>query len=679
MRKFVVLLLVAMLLAPPLVGTSAQAAPPICTPGALPPGGNGCIPTPQECATGLYNGYWEGGHPERFADCTGYLDPITGRGHVVSYVGGDLRIPCGAIIANDRMQLGGWGDPNRCPPASAEPGYGVKGRAYHEPVSSSRGVVASFSGLASRAGVDVLDAGGNAVDAAIATVFAIGVARPESCGIGGGGFLVYRGADGETAALDFRESAPAAFDKNTLAVEGINKKGTGHLVVGVPGTVAGMAAASERYGALPWADLLAPATKLAKEGVPVTSEISDLMFVHEARLNRFPETKEIYLKDGLAFPPTPISKPEDFVQSDYAASLRAIAEKGPDVFYKGDIAKLIVEEMKRSAASGVAGGQGVMTMDDLANYSAVWRTPLTGKYRDAQLVTMPPPTSGGIFTLEVLNLLEGFDLPKMKHSSADHLHLFAEAQKIAWADRNAYVADPGFVDVPTAELTSKKYADERRSEIKRDQAGTYEAGSLGATAGTSSATGTQNTNTTHVSVIDAAGNAVAVTCTIEQPFGSGVVALGTGFLLNNQLTDFDGPGTANEPAAGKRPRSSTSPTIVVLRGRPILVVGGVGGPAIPMGVTMTVSNMVDFAMDVAHAVDAARLDERTCCTMLLEASRVPAGEIAELERRHHTIERAGEYHFQPTLTAAGVNRETGARIAVSDPRSNGEPAAQLPN
>jgi len=478
----------------------------------------------------------------------------------------------------------------------------VEGSRYEEAVRSGGGVISTESTAASKAGLQVLDAGGNAMDAAVTTAFALGVTRPQSCGVGGGGFLVYRDASGETAALDFRETAPAAITPETFAGQGLHKTFTGHTTVGVPGTVAGMQAALESYGTISLADAIAPAAQLAREGFEVPESLSEEMGNQGSRLRLFPETREQFLVSGEEpYPPGSI-----LVQPELAETLDLIAREGPDAFYKGEIADRIVEDMQN--AGDLEGDEGLMTGEDLAGYRAVWREPLIGDYRGREILAMPPPTSGGIAVIEMLNILEGFDLAAEGQSSAESLHLLAEAQKLAFADRDERVADPDFEDVPTEELTDEAYAESRRAEINPEKAGSYGAGDLGE-AETSSGSGEDTGgSTTHLSVIDAAGSAVALTCTIEQTFGSAVVAPGTGILLNNELTDFGEPGSANEPEGGKRPRSSISPTIVVEDGIPVLVVGAAGGAQIIMGSLLAVVNTVDYGLDPARAIDAERID-----------------------------------------------------------------------
>src|SRR3954454_21154742 len=428
-----------------------------------------------------------------------------------------------------------------------------EGSMYKPATRAAGGIVASESPLASAIGKSALDRGGNAIDAAASMVFGLNVVRPQSCGIGGGGFMVYRAATGETAALDFREAAPAAYTKTTLSRPGKHTGFTGHLTVGVPGTLAGVAAALQRYGTISLADAIEPARKLAEKGFPVPDSLSQAMAQHEGRLRQYQAAADQFLVGGAAPYPTGST----LVQPDLAKTLALIQRDGPDALYRGAIGKLIVDDMR--SAPEPPTDTGVMTMADLNAYQAKWRDPLLGSYRGRDVIAMPPPTSGGVATLEMLNLLEGFNLPAARQSSADELHFIGESEKIAWADRNRWLADSDKVNVPTAGLISKAYAAKRRAEIDPRQAKSYSAGQPdGAPPGARPAGGDANPSgsTTSLSVIDNAGDAVALTCTIEQTFGSAVVAPGAGFLLNNELTDFSGPGTANEPGPGKRPRSS---------------------------------------------------------------------------------------------------------------------------
>lgn len=555
----------------------------------------------------------------------------------------------------------------------AVPASSGEGSQFRPPVRSDGGVVAAESMPAARAGVAVLDRGGNAIDAAVASVFALGVSRPQSCGIGGGGFLVYRSASGETATLDFRETAPAAVTPQVFQGAGIYGEFTGHKTVGVPGIVAGMWKALARYGTIDWADAIAPAARLAREGTTVPQTMSTSMAQNAQRLRKFPAAANVYLIGGVS----PYPAGSTLVQPDYADSLSLIAKRGPAAFYRGRIARLIVEDMRDSQSSPYPGDEGLMTRADLASYRAKWRTPLMGTYRGRQIVAMPPPTSGGIAILEMLNLLEGYPMRSFGHSSADHFHFMAESQKIAFADRGEYVADPDFVNVPTQRLIGKSYADRRRDEIKRFRAQeSYPPGSFGRGGERERGSRNRQGSTSHLSVIDRWGNAVAVTCTIEQEFGSAVVAPGTGFLLNNELTDFEDPGTANQAEGGKRPRSSMSPTIVAQDGRPVLVTGGAGGIRIIMGVLHAIVNRIDYRMDVAHAIDAERIDALQGLPLEIEDARVSPAAQTELQRRGHQLLRRGEYSLRPKVQGAATNLGTGRRAASSDSRSDFGSAGQ---
>jgi gamma-glutamyltranspeptidase/glutathione hydrolase len=579
------------------------------------------------------------------------------------------------VVAAVLLEYGGGGGPAA--------GYGVPGSRYRPGVTSPYGAVVSASPDASAAGIEMLAQGGNAVDAAVATVFAVGVAAQESCGIGGGGFLLYRGADGTAAVVDFRETAPASLPAEFETLPR-RFRGTGHQVVGVPGTVAGMAAVLERFGSKPFGRVLGPAIELAERGIRLSPRQVEVLEGARERLAVYDASRAVYLDRGEVPKAFPQGPPR--MMGDLARTLRVLADEGPDTFYRGRIAAAVAAEMDRWRGPGIPEGErAVMTAADLAAYRPVWREPLRGTYRGREVLAVPPPTAGGIIVLEVLNLLEGFDLPARRHTdfrpgSANHLHVLAEAKKIAAADRDAYVGDPAFVTVPADRLISKGYADERRGGVDLVRAGDHGAGSFPGVTPRPAGGARPGASTHHVSVVDAAGNAVSVTCTVEQRYGSAVVVPGTGILLNNQLTDFDGPGTANEAAPGKRPRSSMSPVIVVDGRRPALVLGAPGGPRIPMGVATVISNVVDFGMAPARAVDAARVEAERCCTIELEDLRVPEREQDELVRRGHTIDRRGEYHplFVPLVQVAGIGPD-GRRFAASDPRyDRGDAALTTP-
>jgi gamma-glutamyltranspeptidase / glutathione hydrolase len=353
------------------------------------------------------------------------------------------------------------------------------------------------------------------------------------------------------------------------------------------------------------------------------------------------------------------------VQPDLAASLRRIIRGGRRAFYEGTIARRIVRDMR--APRPDTQDPGLLTLRDFANYRAKWRTPLSGTFRGRTVHAMGPPTSGGVAILQMLRMLEPFDLRTLGTTSTQAIHLVAEAQKLAFADRAQYLADPDFVRQPLAGLLSPAYLESRRQQINQERAGSYGPG-----VPPENPTGT----TTHISVIDSVGNAVAITCTNEQEFGSAVVAPGTGILLNNELTDFGAPGTANEPAPGKRPRSSMSPTIVEQSGQPVLVTGGAGGARIIMGVLHSILRTAEFGESLAQAVDAERWDNLGTNRLNIEEARIHPGVLAELEGRGHTLVREGEYGVRPRIQLAGVDLATRDKVAVSDSRSDQGSLAQ---
>ena len=473
------------------------------------------------------------------------------------------------------------------------------------PVMARHAMVVSQEALASQVGAMILQQGGNAVDAAVAVGFALAVTLPQAGNLGGGGFmLVYDNIEKRTAAIDFREMAPAAISRNFY----LNDKGEvdesrirhSHQAAGVPGTVAGLAIAHGRYGRLPWPNLLMPAIRLAEQGLIVSPELAQSLQEARKQMAPWPASMRIFFKaDGTAYPAG-----ETLIQSDLAATLKLIAEQGPPAFYQGDIAQRLVADMKAH--------NGLITLEDLKNYRAVVREPVRGTYRGYDIVSMPPPSSGGVHLVQLLNMLESWPLAELGANSAATVHRLAEAMKLAYADRSEYLGDPDFVKVPVAGLTAKTYAKELvaridlnrarpAAEIKPGQPQRYESD-----------------QTTHYSVIDRDGNAVAVTYTLNFSYGSGIVAAGTGILLNNEMDDFAAkPGTpnaygliggdANAVGPGKRPLSSMSPTIVLKDGQPVLVTGSPGGSRIITTVLQTVSNVIDHQMNIAEATLSPRL------------------------------------------------------------------------
>ena len=473
------------------------------------------------------------------------------------------------------------------------------------PVVARNGMVVTQEALASQVGVDILKRGGNAVDVAVAVGFALAVTLPQAGNLGGGGFmLVHDAAQNRSEALDFRETAPAAVGRDFYLNENGEVDETRirhrHQAAGVPGTVAGLALAHARHGRLPWRRLVDPAIGLAERGIPVSPELAQSLQEARERMAPWPASMKAFFKpDGAAYQPG-----DTLAQPDLAASLKSIAEQGAKAFYEDDIARRLVADMQAH--------QGPMTSDDLKNYRAVVREPVRGTYRGYDIVSMPPPSSGGVHLIQLLNILETWPLAELGANSAATVHRMAEAMKLAYADRSEYLGDPDFIKVPVAGLTSKAYAKELAaridpnrarpaSEIKPGQPQRHESG-----------------QTTHYSVADRDGNAVAVTYTLNFAYGSGIVAAGTGILLNNEMDDFAAKpgvpnaygltgGDANAVGPGKRPLSSMTPTLALKDGQPTLITGSPGGSRIITTVLQIVANVVDHRMNVAEATLAPRL------------------------------------------------------------------------
>lgn len=473
------------------------------------------------------------------------------------------------------------------------------------PVFARHGMVATQEAMATRVGLEILQRGGNAVDAATAVGFALAVTLPQAGNLGGGGFMmVYDAKTGATVAIDFRETAPARASRDMF----LNAQGDAdpqqsrfsYRAVAVPGTVAGLALALARYGTLPLRHVIAPAVKLAGEGIPVSEDLSRSLQQARERLAVSPESLKIFFKaDGSPYQPG-----DRWLQPELAASLKAIAEQGPAAFYEGDIARKIVADM---ATNG-----GLITLDDLKNYQPVVREPVRGRYRGYEIASMPPPSSGGVHLVQLLNILEHYPIAELGPNSAATIHRLAEAMKLAYADRSEFLGDPEFVTVPQEGLTAKAYAAELSNRIDLDQATPAFRVKPGNPAPY------ESEQTTHYSVMDQQGNAVAVTYTINFSYGSGIVAAGTGILLNNEMDDFSAKpgapnafgligGAANAVAPGKRPLSSMTPTLVFKDGKPLLVTGSPGGSRIITTVLQIVMNVVDHGMNVAEATVAPRV------------------------------------------------------------------------
>jgi gamma-glutamyltranspeptidase/glutathione hydrolase len=561
---------------------------------------------------------------------------------------------CAALVSHSRGQT--------APPAPAPI---ITQPSRFQPVVARNGMVASQEKRATRVGVEILKAGGNAVDAAVAVGFALAVTHPQAGNIGGGGFmLVHLAGRNETIAIDYRETAPAAMTRDVF----LDQKGDADpaksrdsaLGVGVPGTVAGLALAHEKYGSgkFTLAQLVAPAIAFAREGFTVDDDLADSLPRAQPRLARWPASARIFLRGDRA-----LTRGDRLVQEDLAASLQAIADGGPRAFYEGPLAGKMIAALK---ASG-----GIMTLDDLKSYRAIERPAVRGSYRGYQVASMPPPSSGGVHLLQILNILEGFGLRDYGSGSAATLHLMIEAMKPAYADRAEFLGDPAFVKVPVAGLTSKRYADGQRAAIDPDRARPAQAIRAGNPAAH------EGDNTTHYSVVDAQGNAVANTYTLNFSYGLGLVAEGTGILLNNELDDFAAKagapnayglvgGDANAPGPGKRPLSSMSPTIVLRDGRVLLVTGTPGGSRIITMVLQVILNVIDHQMNVAEATAAPRIHHQWLPDQAFAERGFSPDTIRLLEQKGHKVVTGATFGSANSIlvTPEGL---TGA----ADPRQRG--------
>jgi gamma-glutamyltranspeptidase / glutathione hydrolase len=534
-------------------------------------------------------------------------------------------------------------------------------------VTAQSGMVVAQEALAARIGVEILQKGGNAVDAAVAVGFAMAVTYPRAGNIGGGGFMVIHRAVGSDAVIDYRETAPAAINATSfLDAQGNadpQKSRDSALAIGVPGTVAGLALAEAKYGSghFTLAELIAPAIALARDGIAVADDTADSLTVDRPRLARWPSSAKIFLKtDGGV-----LVEGDRLVQPDLAATLSAIAKNGPRAFYEGPIAEKL--------AAAVQASGGVMTAADLKDYRAIEREPVRGSYRGYDIVSMPPPSSGGVALIEMLNIIEGYDLAHQDRAQA--LFLMVETMKRAYADRAWFLGDPDRVQIPVARLTSKNYAAQWRATIDPEHATPASEIRAGAIVER------EGHNTTHFSVIDRFGNAVTNTYTINFSYGVGLVAEGTGVLLNNELDDFAAKANApnaygllgdaaNAPESGKRPLSSMTPTIVLKDGKPFLVTGSPGGSFIINVVLQIVSNVIDRGMDIASAVSAPRLHDQWMPDRVMAEPALPADLIAALQARGENVV------VRPLTTSANSILVTPTGITgAADPRTRGALAA----
>ncbi|HEX5473980.1 MAG TPA: gamma-glutamyltransferase [Vicinamibacterales bacterium] len=541
----------------------------------------------------------------------------------------------------------------------------VPAGAEHLPARGSHGAVASAEVHATQAGIDVLKAGGNAVDAAVAVGFALAVTHSSAGNIGGGGFMLVRQADGKSYFVDFREEAPGKATTTMYQdAQGNIVKGrstVGMLASGIPGTVAGLTSAQQRLGKLTLAQDMAPAIRLAADGFPLDTQEAG-GFRRARNLAQFPDSRRVFQRDGQFY-----EVGEIFKQPELAATLKLIASDGGDAFYKGRIA--------HDLAAFEAANGGLITLDDLAHYQAKWREPLAASYHGYDILTSPPPSSGGVAIVEMLNMLEHSNFVQAGMDSAAALHDEIEAQRRAMADRAVYLADPDFVKVPVATLISPEYAKERWASVKPD------AASSSKEVGAGPVPGWESTETTHFSVVDEAGNAVAVTYTLNFGYGSGVTAGHLGFLLNDEMDDFTSKpgapngfnliqGKANDIQPYKRPLSSMVPTIVSRDGKLALVLGSPGGPRIITSVFEVLTGVLDFGLDVQQAVDAPRFHQQWMPEeVYLEGpSRFSPDTLKLLEKMGYPLKVGGAWC---DVEAIQIDSKTGMRMAATDPRADG--------
>ncbi|HEV7889525.1 MAG TPA: gamma-glutamyltransferase [Pyrinomonadaceae bacterium] len=550
---------------------------------------------------------------------------------------------------------------------------GVAVAASRQPVRAPHGMVASTDRTASQVGVDVLRRGGNAVDAAIAVAFALAVVYPAAGNLGGGGFMMIRLRDGRATAIDYREMAPATahrdvyLDERGNLKEGEGSSTLGYRASGVPGTVAGMELALKKYGSgkLTWSQLIEPARRLAFGGYKLPYGLARSLRSNADKLGLYPESKKVYLKGGSFF-----REGEVWRQPELAATFSRLQRSGAREFYEGRTAQLIAEDMR---AHG-----GLITVQDMKNYVAKEREPLRSTYRGFEVISMPPPSSGGAVLIEILNMLEGFDLAHMGALSSERYHVETEAMRRAFADRAEYMGDADFVKVPVAGLVDKSYAERLRKGIRMERAST----SAEVRAG--KPTGAESEETTHFTVVDAEGNCVSNTYTLNDSYGSKVVMRGTGVLMNNEMDDFAAkPGTPNAygliqgernaVAPRKRPLSAMTPTFVMRKdGTLWFAVGSPGGPTIINTVMQVITNVVDFDMNIQQAIDAPRIHHQWLPDEIVyEPFGLSADTFRALEQKGHSL--VAKPRYMGDAQGIMIEEETGVRLGASDPRNYGEP------
>jgi len=553
-------------------------------------------------------------------------------------------------------------------------------RSGVQPVHAPHAMVVSVHELGSRAGVDILRAGGNAIDAAVATGFALAVVYPQAGNLGGGGFMLIRQADGRTHFVDYREKAPAAatadmyLDPQGNVTE--NASVVGYKAIGVPGSVAGMVYAEKTYGKLTLSQVMAPAIKLAQDGYPLAWQ--DARDFQDEDLASFPESRRIFQRNGNYY-----KQGEVFRQPELARTLERIASN-PDDFYRGAIA--------RELSASIQKGGGLLTADDLAHYEVKEREPIRGTYRGYEIISAPPPSSGGIALIEILNILEGYDLAKMGDRSAASVHLTVEAFRRAFYDRAEFLGDPDFSKIPVAQLIDKKYAaawrgsiDPARASVSRDlrRPAIFTELEQYASQHSQSMVVREPAHTTHYSVVDSGGNAVAVTTTLNDSFGSRVTAEGLGFLLNDEMDDFAAKpgvpnlygliqGPANAIGPGKRPLSAMTPTIVLKDGKLFLVLGSPGGPRIITTVANILLGVVDYGMNIQEAVDAPRFHNQWLPDVVNVEHWFSPDAVRLLEQMGHKVAPGNSEPYWSDGECIAIDLKTGERLGASDLRNNGK-------
>jgi len=554
----------------------------------------------------------------------------------------------------------------------------VAGSMMH-PTHASKAMVASVQPDASEAGVEIMKAGGNAVDAAVAVGFALAVTHPEAGNLGGGGFMLFRRADGEVHFLDYREKAPAKaaadlyLDKDGNVIKDMST--VGYQAIAVPSSVAGMVYAEKQWGRLTLERVMAPAIRLARDGFVL--DFATAMDMRDEDLAKFAESRRIFQRDGNFYQPG-----EVFQQPELARTLERIA-KNPDDFYHGDMARELAAAMQK--------GGGLITAEDLASYEVKERQAIRGTYRGYEVISAPPPSSGGVALVESLNILEGYDLAKQGNRSAESIHLTAEAFQRAFFDRAEFMGDPDFAKIPVAQLIDKKYADAWRETIpyrRATPASDLKRPAIFTKLDQYAATHPQPTNvkepehTTHYSVVDPGGNAVSVTTTLNGSFGSYVTAEGLGFLLNNEMDDFASKpgvpnmygliqGPANAVGANKRPLSAMTPTIVLKDGKLYLVLGSPGGPTIITTVANVLMGVVDYGMNIQESVNAPRFHNQWMPDkVMLEKFNISPDTLHILETMGHQLKTDREFWGDAECIA--IDLQTGERLGASDGRNNGK-------